>query len=133
MTSGAGSILNSMLAEHRRRSAAGSPMRKRLPEERETPIQKRILDALEMRGVWAFRVNSGSVPAQGGWYHGAPPGTPDICIVAPVPGWLEVKRKSGKRRKSQIVWHARAEREGVRVAVVRSAAEALRVVESWTD
>lgn len=101
-------------------------------EERETPIQKRILEALNASGFWAIRINSGGVPAAGGFYRGAPAGTPDICVIAPVQGWLEVKRKSGTARKSQLAWHARAESLGVRIAIVRSAAEALDVVMKWS-
>jgi hypothetical protein len=102
-------------------------------EERETPIQKRILEALNASGFWAIRINSGGVPAAGGFYRGAPAGTPDICVIAPVQGWLEVKRKSGTAKASQLAWHARAESLGVRIAIVRSAAEALDVVRKWSE
>lgn len=107
------------------------PRRLKLPEENEQPIQERILKALELRRVWAIRINAGGVSAKGGYFRGAPAGTPDICVLAPVYGWLEVKRPSGARNKNQLRWHARAEREGVRVAVVRSVAEALAAVEQW--
>ena len=104
--------------------------------ENEADIQKAILKTLAANGVWAWRVNSGAtVVGAGGsrrMFRGAPPGTPDIRVEMPS-GYLEVKSATGKLTDYQKAWHARAEREGVRVAVVRSAAEALRVVESWTD
>lgn len=91
----------------------------------ETKLQRVILDGLNAAGYWAFRVNSG----MRGTVRLAPPGTPDICL--PALGWMEVKDKEGKLRPAQVRWHERAAREGVRVAVVRSLADALRAAIEW--
>lgn len=99
----------------------------------ETDLSRSIRKALAQLGVWCIRVQAGTIPlsiAGGARYiHGAEPGTPDLCL--PALGWLEVKAAKGKLAPSQAVWHARAAREGVRVAVVRSVEQAVRVVRGW--
>lgn len=60
----------------------------------------------------------------------AEPGTPDLCLPA-LGAWLEIKTARGSLLPSQVMWHRRAEREGVRVAVVRSVEQAVRVVREW--
>lgn len=98
----------------------------------ETHIQRTVVSALEALGHWVVRVNAGGVRVSGGgWYRGATAGTPDLCL--PALGWLEVKtrEKSSRLSKAQKEWHARAGAHGVRVAVVRSAAEAIDVVAKW--
>jgi hypothetical protein len=95
----------------------------------ETVLQASIIRALSRLGWWVWRVNAG---ARGG-VRMAPSGTPDICVVAPVEGWLEVKLPGGNLRPAQELWHARAHRMGVRVAVVTSVAQAVNVVTAWRD
>jgi len=92
----------------------------------ETALQAAILGALHRIGAWAWRVNAG----QRGAARMAPAGTPDICVVDP-PGWLEVKTTRGRLGAAQDAWHAEAERRGVRVAIVRSVAEAVETVREW--
>lgn len=106
-----------------------------------------ILKALALKGIWAWRANSGtqviaaSKRARRRAIKGAPAGTPDILLVLRrVPGCdddvgalcgLEVKSETGTQRLSQKAWQAKAERHGVRYAVVRSVREALAAVEAW--
>lgn len=99
----------------------------------ETELSRSIRRALTQLGVWCIRVQAGVLPLSIGgaarYIHGAEPGTPDLCL--PAIGWLEVKTAKGKLVPSQVVWHARAKREGVRVAVVRSVGEAVTTVRGW--
>lgn len=64
-------------------------------------------------------------------------GVPDLCVYprdthrgiarfAPV--WLEIKTLTGKERDAQVTWRESAQRQGVRVAVVRTLAEALEAL-----
>ena len=95
----------------------------------ETDLSRSVRLALATLGVWVIRVQAGIHRVRGGTLHCAEPGTPDLCL--PALGFLEVKTDAGELSPVQLAWHARAAREGVRVAVVRSAAEAVRVVREW--
>lgn len=113
--------------------------RRRSPRGKESPRVTAILKALKLRGIWAWRANSGAqvikatVRTRRRVIKGAPAGTPDVLLVLPGGrlGGLEVKSDDGTQRPSQRVWQAKAERYGVRYAVVRSIAEALAAVEAW--
>lgn len=93
----------------------------------ETKLQADIVEALHRIGAWVFRVNSG----RSGKVWLAPEGTPDLCL--PAVGWFEVKMPGKKPNVAQFCWHERAKKEGVRVAVVHSVAEAISVYLSWRD
>jgi hypothetical protein len=99
----------------------------------ETDLSRSIRLALATLGVWVIRVQAGTIPALYGatrrYIHCAAPGTPDLCL--PALGWLEVKTDAGEPSPVQLAWHTRAAREGVRVAVVRSVEQAVRVVREW--
>lgn len=105
----------------------------------ETLLVKAILSALHLHGLWCWRVNAGVTVLGGGRsrrvIRGAPAGTPDILGV--LPGGrgrlfgLEVKTARGRLEESQVAWHELATSKGVRVAVVRSAHEALDIVTRW--
>jgi len=95
----------------------------------ETDISRAIRDELKRLGFWPVRIQSGKVKVKGGWMQLAEPGTPDICLVGL--GWFEVKTSTGERLPSQVAWHSRAAREGVRVATVRSVREAVEVAIRW--
>lgn len=99
----------------------------------ETDISRTIRQALTAAGYHVERVNSGKVPTRNGWYAGASPGCPDTVVCAPAfaYGWLETKTDEGDLNDNQREWHAKAKRKGVRVAVVRTAREAVRVVNHW--
>jgi hypothetical protein len=98
----------------------------------ETDISRSIRKALTLAGYHVERVNSGKVPTRNGYFQGASPGTPDTVVLAPY-GWLETKTPIGKLNENQKKWHARAEKLGVRVAVVRSASDAIRAVDKWAQ
>lgn len=57
-------------------------------------------------------------------------GTPDHVVSSPngLTTWLETKTPIGKLNDAQKTWHERAKRNGHRVAVVRTPAEALAAV-----
>ena len=97
----------------------------------ETELSKAIRDALTRRGFWVERVNAGKTKVKRGWLYGAAIGTPDILVIAPVYGWLEVKVELGKLSPEQVTWHDRARNFGIHVEVVRSVEGALRTVEGW--
>jgi hypothetical protein len=104
----------------------------------ETDLVRNVIAALKAKHVWAWRANSGTTVLSDGpsrrVIKGAPAGTPDILVV--LPGGrlcgLECKVGNGKQRPTQVLWQRKAERNGVRYAVVRSVSEALRAVEIWT-
>ncbi len=91
----------------------------------EIALQRAIVEALQAMGCWVFRVNSG----RSGKVWLAPEGTPDLCL--PALGWMEVKLPGKKPSVAQEVWHKRAEREGIRVAVVHSVEEAVSTFLAW--
>lgn len=91
----------------------------------ETALSRSIRKALATLGVWCIRVQASSVSVR---VHGAEPGTPDLWTPL---GWLEVKTLAGELLPSQVAWHLRAAREGVRVATVRSVEQAVRAVREW--
>jgi hypothetical protein len=112
----------------------------------ETALVRSILRTLQMKGVFCWRSNSGGVLVNSGskkpWmFRAAPSGTPDIIGTVPAaPGQeptgrlfgLEVKTETGRVLATQQRWHDKAAKHGVRVAVVRSVGEAVRVVEEWS-
>lgn len=114
-----------------------------------------ILKALALKGIWAWRANSGTQvlsatsKVKRRVIKGAPAGTPDILLVLPhgmiaddfdqklvLVGalcGLEVKSATGPQRPSQRAWQRRAVANGVRYEVVRSVKQAIAVVEVWRD
>lgn len=106
----------------------------------ETDLVRAIIGALQLKGIWCWRVNSGVTVLGSGKskrvIKGAPAGSPDIEGIFP-PGsgrffGLEVKTETGRVLASQQRWHEKARGQGVRVAVVRSVAEALEAVRGWS-
>jgi hypothetical protein len=98
----------------------------------ETDLSRSIRKALKTLGVWCVRIQCGMAR---GWRDDglmllADKGTPDIWTPH---GWLECKTKTGRLTKDQKLWHARASREGVRVATVTSIREALETVQQWRE
>ena len=136
--------------------AHGAKPKRRRSRSNESPRVTAILEALTLKGYWAWRANSGNhiIAAQGGHARavvkGAPAGTPDILVVVPrdvlVPeqgrvalsahtigmlGGLEVKTETGKQRLSQKKWEAKAKRHGVPYALVTTPGQALDTVARW--
>lgn len=124
---------------------------------RESPLVTAILRALQLKGVWAWRVNSSLrvIAAEGKSRRrvikGAEAGSPDILLIIPrdvlLPRrgdvgldaalvgqlcGLEVKTATGKQLPSQRAWETKAASHGVRYAVVRGIGEALATVECWS-
>lgn len=122
----------------------------------ESALVNAILHTLQLKGVWCWRNNSSLIvlPAQAKSSRrvikGGEAGSPDIFLVLPrdvlLPATgierfdvsfigslcgIEAKTATGKLRASQLAWHAKAERHGVRVGVARSVSEALALVEMW--
>lgn len=113
-----------------RRSAAG-----------ESPLVTAILQALKLKGVWAWRANSGTqvlaatCSAQRRVIRGAPAGTPDVLLVLSSGRLcgIEVKTATGRLRPSQRAWANTAAAHAVRYALVRSIGEALDEVTGWME
>lgn len=98
----------------------------------ETDVSRAIQDALKAVGIWCIRVQAGRHRVKGGYLHCAEAGTPDLLVLSPALGWLEVKRdEKEKPRASQELWHAKAKSEGIRVAIVSSPREAVETVLGW--
>jgi hypothetical protein len=96
----------------------------------ETDLSRSIRSALEATGAWVERIQAGKHRVKGGVLVCASPGTPDLLVLWPRVVFLEVKLPKGKLKPTQELWHARAQAAGLRVAVVRSVAEALEAVRS---
>jgi hypothetical protein len=95
-----------------------------------------ILRLCQLRRLWAWRVNAGTVLlASGHRITLAPPGTPDVLIVLPggYLAGLEAKTPTGAVRTTQRAWARVAADHGVRYAVVRSAAEVVAVLDRWAE
>lgn len=105
---------------------------RRSREKSETALSRAIRQALESAGCWTMRVNSGRIRlSHGGWMWLAPAGTPDVLVLAPVRGWLEIKRPGETLTSDQELMHARLTGAGWNVAVAHSAGEALEIVRGW--
>ena len=96
----------------------------------ETQTSKAIRDALEQLGVWVIRLQVGSFRVGGRYVRSGEPGLPDLWCPA-LNACLEVKTQDGALSAEQTLWHQRAKEAGVRVAVVRSVSEAVKVVTLW--
>lgn len=97
----------------------------------ESHTQRKIRNALAFRGIWTERINSGTVRLSGGGtVKLADPGTPDLLVLRPY-GFLEVKEPGKKLRKTQVAWHAKARKHGIRVEVVYTWEDAVAVVARW--
>lgn len=97
----------------------------------ETVLVRAVLQALDARGVWAWRTNAGVFGSRR--IRGAPEGTPDILGVLPGGGLfgIECKTERGKQNEAQRAWQAKAVAIGVRYGLARSLAEAMAQVEAW--
>jgi len=96
----------------------------------ESPIQKEIMDYLNVIGAKVFRLNSG----HSGRYNQklCPPGTPDIlaCIPKGLTLWIEVKKSDGKRNANQIKMHKELTDLGQIVIVARSVDDVIKAISS---
>lgn len=121
-------------AERYPEKAATKPRRR--PAKTDGGLVPTILRLCQMRRLWAWRVNSGTVMlASGHRIMLAPPGTPDVLLVLPggLLAGIEAKRPTGLVRASQRAWEQQAIRVGVRYAVVHSAKETIETLDRWID
>ena len=93
----------------------------------ESAILKSCLHYLNLRGIEAFRMNTGMamLPGRGGKLQPVrfgKKGLPDICgyLDGGRALFVEVKSATGKLRPEQVVFLERAERCGCKVVVARS-------------
>ena len=99
----------------------------------EQATQDAIRVALAQAGYIVFRANVGKVKtADGRWFDtGLPSGFPDLVGYKPENGrifFLEVKTKTGKRRKDQVLFAKGLQNSNVIYGVCRSAEEAVKIV-----
>lgn len=99
----------------------------------EAAIQDSIRVALAKEGYVVFRTNVGKVKtADGRWFDsGLPTGFPDLIGYKPKNGrvfFIEVKTKTGRRRKDQITFAQGLKDKHVIYGVARSAEEAVKIV-----
>lgn len=102
---------------------------------KEQALQDSIRVELAKEGYVVFRTNVGKVKtADGRWFDtGLPSGFPDLMGYKPDNGrvfFIEVKTKTGKRRKDQIVFANGLRDKNVIYGVARSADEAVTIVKN---
>jgi len=100
---------------------------------KEQAIQDSIRVALAQAGYIVFRANVGKVKTSDGrWFDtGLPSGFPDLMGYKPNNGriyFIEVKTKTGRRRKDQIAFAKGLKDKHVIYGVCRSADEAVTIV-----
>ena len=127
------------------RMASVKRSRKNPRKAKEKTAQNAFLEALELKGIRAWRVNSGTIlssytPKKTGkprFYaiKGAPKGTPDTCvhIHGPVFAWVEWKAPGETLNEDQLKWHAWAKEAGVLCAVHEDCLAALLEVSTWVE
>ena len=102
---------------------------------KEMATQDSIRVALAQAGYIVFRTNVGKVKtADGRWFDaGLPSGFPDLVGYKPENGrifFIEVKTKTGRRRKDQIAFANGLRDKHVIYGVARSAEEAVKIVKN---
>lgn len=100
---------------------------------KEQATQDSIRVVLAQEGYIVFRTNVGKVKtADGRWFDsGLPSGFPDLMGYKPENGrifFIEVKTKTGRRRKDQIAFANGLRNKNVIYGVARSADEAVAIV-----
>ena len=100
---------------------------------KEQSIQDSIRVALAQAGYVVFRTNVGKVKtADGRWFDsGLPTGFPDLMGYKPENGriyFIEVKTKTGRRRKDQVIFANGLRDKQCIYGVARSAEEAVKIV-----
>ena len=101
----------------------------------EAAIQDSIRVALAQAGYIVFRANVGKVRTADGRFFdaGLPVGFPDLFGYKPENGkifFIEVKTKTGRRRKDQVNFANRLKNKNVIYGVARSAEEAVKIVKN---
>lgn len=101
---------------------------------KEQATQDAIRVKLAQAGYIVFRTNVGKVKtADGRWFDaGLPSGFPDLVGYKPENGrifFIEVKTKTGRRRKDQVAFANGLRNKNVIYGVARSAEEAVKIVQ----
>ena len=93
----------------------------------ETEIQKDIMDYLKLKGIKAWRNNSGQARYN---IKLAPNGTPDIIGYLPNGKFLgiEVKKPKKKLSPDQELWHSQAILAGCVIITARSVDDVMEVI-----
>ena len=99
----------------------------------EQALQDAIRVALAQAGYIVFRANVGKVRTADGRFFdaGLPVGFPDLFGYKPENGrifFIEVKTKTGRRRKDQVLFAQGLRNKNVIYGVCRSAEEAVKIV-----
>jgi len=99
----------------------------------EQATQDSIRVALAQSGYIVFRTNVGKVKtADGRWFDtGLPSGFPDLMGYKPENGriyFIEVKTKTGRRRKDQVAFANGLRNKNIIYGVARSAEQAVAIV-----
>lgn len=99
----------------------------------EQALQDAIRVKLAQEGYVVFRTNVGKVKqSDGRWFDsGLPAGFPDLMGYKPENGriyFIEVKIKTGRRRKDQVLFAKNLRDKNVIYGVARSAEEAVKIV-----
>jgi len=101
----------------------------------EQALQDAIRVKLAQAGYVVFRTNVGKVKqSDGRWFDsGLPAGFPDLMGYKPENGriyFIEVKTKTGRRRKDQVLFANGLKDKNVIYGVCRSAEEAVAIVKN---
>lgn len=97
------------------------------------------MEALALKGYWAWRVNSSLTVFEADEKHerrvikGAPKGSPDIMVIigrGRLCG-IECKTEVGKQSANQKEWEATAKKHGVGYGLARSIGDAFTLVAGW--
>lgn len=103
----------------------------------ETELVKACLEFLRLRGVMAWRNNTGAFVVRNGkgrrFMRCGTPGSPDIIGILPGGRFLGIECKVGVRRLSKVqrAWHEEAEAAGAAVAVVYGTLELECELADW--
>lgn len=97
----------------------------------ETELMGKVRRKLEDLTCWVERLQSGTLRAKRGWFHGCSKGTPDLMVLWPVQCFLEIKLPGEKLNKDQVDWHRRARTAGIEVYVVESVDQACALAIEW--
>jgi len=102
-----------------------------LPPQSETDLMVSIIRVLESWGCWVRRVNTGAGKKKGFFFtFGLGKGGPDILVLDHgVAIAIEVKTKAGLVSDAQLAWREDWLHAGGKYHVIRSVAEALKVIE----
>jgi len=103
-------------------------------KEKESDIQKTVLEWLSYNEIFAIRLNNIPVPTKnGGFRPVAVKGLPDAHLElrvsgVPVSVWIEFKTKKGKQSQNQIIFQKKVEDYGGFYYIVRSIEDIQKVL-----